>query len=367
MCQLTFQVISCCLGRRMTANKGITLIMNEGYNENCHPQLVSIDSTVPYIHEAINALDIQSSSSPFIIADFGSAHGYNSIHAMKAIIQCLKETKKVNDKRSFLVIHNDLPTNDWTIFFDLLNQDNSYYGVTSGQSFYEPCLPPNSLFIGYSSTSLHWLSRKPCNISNHCASLFAKNDELKAFQEQARLDWNFFLEYRSHELIPGGVLILLIPSVDDQGFNGFDILRELLYNCAQSLLTPQELLDYTFPIHARSYSDCIDHQLFARCSLELIKSDFGSVEMPFIKQWKNQQMTQDDFIRSMTQYVRSWSESTLKQALMVNNRSKQDTEHILNECWSLFSHKAREQWDQLLDLRMNFTYVVLRKKKASPE
>ena len=45
--------------------------------------------------QAINVLDTQpSSSSPFIIADFGSAHGRNSMHIMKTIIQCLKETQQ---------------------------------------------------------------------------------------------------------------------------------------------------------------------------------------------------------------------------------------------------------------------------------
>ncbi|CAF3065982.1 unnamed protein product [Rotaria sp. Silwood2] len=224
---------------------------------------------------------------------------------MKVIIQFLKEANKVEDTKQFLVVHNDLPTNDWTTLFDLLNKDNSYHGVANGRSFYEPCLPPNSLSIGYSSTSLHWLSRKPCNISNHCASLFAQGNELKTFQEQACLDCTHFLEHRSRELIPGGVLILLIPCVDDQGSNGFDILRVLLYKCAQSLLTPQELLDYTFSIHARSYSECIDDQLFAHYLLELIKSDFGSVNMPFIKQWQNEPMTLDEFARSITLYTRS--------------------------------------------------------------
>ncbi|CAF1132389.1 unnamed protein product [Didymodactylos carnosus] len=343
----------------MAANSGTTLVMSEGYNENSRPQLVSVDSTISYIREAVDMLDIQPSSSPLIIADFGSAHGYNSMHAMKMIIQCLKEVNKVEDEKQILVVHNDLPTNDWITLFDLLNKDNSYHGVANGRSFYESCLPPNSLSIGYSSTSLHWLSRKPCNISNHCSSLFAQDDELKAFQEQARLDWTNFLEHRSRELITGGILILLIPSIDDRGSNGFDIVRKSLYKCAQSLLTTQELLDYTFPIYARSYSECIDDQLFARCSLKLIKSNFGSVKMPFIKQWHDGEMTLDEFARSITLYIRSWSELTLKQALLINNRSKKDIEQMLNQFWSLYDQEVRNEFHKVLDLCMNYTYLVI--------
>ncbi|CAF3663667.1 unnamed protein product [Rotaria sp. Silwood1] len=351
----------------MAANTMGTLVMVESYNENSDPQLAAIESTIPYIREAINVLDIQQPSSPFIIADFGSSHGRNSMHVMKFIIQCLKETNKVEDEKQILVVHNDQPTNDWTQLFNLLNKDNSYHSVANGRSFYESCLPPNSLSIGYSSTSLHWLSRKPCNISNHCASLFAQGDELKAFQEQARLDWTHFLEHRSHELIPGGVLIFLIPCVDDRGLSGIDIFRELLYKCAKSLLTSQELLDYTFPIYHRSYLECIDDQLFARCSFQLIKSDIGSVKLPFIERWQNKQMTVDEFARSITLYIRGWSESTLKQVLLINNRSKQDIEQILNRFWSLFDHEARKEFYHLLDISINLTYLILKKMKGNIE
>lgn len=352
----------------MAASTDKPLGMSEGYNDNSRPQLEAVDSAIQYVREAITALGIQHSPSmPFTIADFGSAHGRNSMHIMKLIIHCLKQNNKIEDEKHVLVIHNDLPMNDWTILFDLLNQDNSYYNVASGRSFYEPCLPPNSVSFGYSSTSLHWLSRKPCNISNHCASLFAQGDELKAFQEQARLDWIHFLEYRSDELLPGGVLILLIPCVDDRGSNGFDIIREFLYTCARSLLTSQELLDYTLPIYARSYAECVDEQLFDRYCFELIKSDVSSVKIPFIEQWKNKQMTLDEFVRSMTLYIRSWSEPILKQTLLINNRSKEDIEQILDQYWSLYDNELRKGPEQLLNLCMNYTYLILKKMKKNIE
>ena len=334
-----------------------TLVMSDGYNEHSRPQLVSVESTLSYIREAIDVLDICSGSSPLLIADFGAAHGRNSILAMKMIIQCLKATNKIRDDREILVVHNDLPSNDWSQLFDLLNVDQSYQGVANGRSFYQACLPTNSLSIGYSSTSLHWLSRKPCNLSNHCASLFARGDELQAFREQSRLDWNDFLAHRSRELIVGGVLILLIPAVDDRGSNGFDLLRELLYRCAQSFLTPVELLDYTFPIHARSYAECLDSELFDRCSLQVIRADFASVPMPFA-----QQVQDEHLARSMASYVRSWSELTLKKALVDNHRPENEIGQTLNQFWSLYEQEARKEVSQLLDIHMNFVYLILKKK-----
>jgi hypothetical protein len=124
-----------------------TLGMTGSYNENSIQQFVAVQSSLPFIKQAVDALDIIPSSFPLILADFGSAHGSNSMYAMKAIIDCIQQCKK-NDSRNFLIIHNDLPTNDWTAFFDLINKDKNYFGLASGRSFYEQCLPSNSLTVG---------------------------------------------------------------------------------------------------------------------------------------------------------------------------------------------------------------------------
>ncbi|CAF0994292.1 unnamed protein product [Rotaria sordida] len=109
----------------MATNTGATLDMVAGYNENRSSQLAVVNYMIPYIH----------------------------LEAMKIIIQYLQQTNKLIT--SPLVVHNDLPTNDWTILFQLLAKDNSYQGVAMGRSFYEQCLPSNSLSIGFSSSSIN--------------------------------------------------------------------------------------------------------------------------------------------------------------------------------------------------------------------
>ncbi|UJR24571.1 hypothetical protein I4U23_005946 [Adineta vaga] len=152
--------------------------MSKTYNKNSIPQNVAIQSSFQVIKEAVDALDVFSVT---IIADYGSSQGVNSIHAMKKIIDCLRKQKK--SKIDPLVIHNDLPTNDWTSLHRLLNEDKTYHGVASGRSFYEQCLPTNSLSVGYSSTAIHWLSKKPCDISNHCrVDLIRNPNEYDAFR-----------------------------------------------------------------------------------------------------------------------------------------------------------------------------------------
>ena len=336
--------------------------MAESYNENSKIQSSTIDLSIPMIRKAIDVLDIDCSSSfPLIIADFGSAQGLNSLNLMKTIIDYFQKNK--DDKREFLVVHNDLPTNDWTSIFRLLADDNSYRGVASGRSFYEQCLPNNSLSIGYSSTSIHWFSKKPCNLSNHCICFFADSDELAAFKSQSRLDYTQFLEHRSHELHPGGVLILANVCLDNQGKSGLENAMDMLYKCAQHVpFTEQELLDYTIPFYIRSYKELVDEELFLRYSLQVIQSDFVSAS--WFTQWQERQMTLDEFACSITSYFRGWLEPILSQTLLKNDRAKEEIPTILSRFWHLCEQEIKQRPDHIRS-SVNHAFIILKKQSAA--
>lgn len=70
----------------------------------------------------------------------------------------------------------------------------------------------------------------------------------------------------------------------------------------------------------------------------------------------------DEFLRSLTLYVRSWSESILQNALILNYRSNDDIEKIQEQFWSTYECQLKTQLDQLLNMHMNLTYLVLKKK-----
>ncbi|CAF0906512.1 unnamed protein product [Rotaria sordida] len=340
--------------------------VTESYNRYSQPQLAAIDLSISFIHQAIDALDIDKSllNNPLLIADFGTSHGANSIYAIKLIINYLHEKKKISQEP--LVIHNDLPTNDWEKVFKLLINDNSYKAVASGHSFYEQCLPNNSLSIGYSSTSIHWLSKKPCNISNHCVSLFAVNDELIAFKSQARIDYMNFLESRSHELIPGGILILVIPSLNNQGHCGNQNAKDLLYKCAKEIcLTSEELFNYTIPSHIRSYDECIDEKLFNQYSFQLIKSELRNSTINFYEQLQFGQITLEEFAQNRTEFMRPWCEPILKTALEINKqRSKEEINQLLNQYWTIYYSKIKEKPDEYKSC-LSYTYLILKKKSQN--
>jgi hypothetical protein len=244
----------------------------------------------------------------------------------------MEESNKIDkSKQQIFVVHNDLSTNDWPSLFEILNKTNSYHGVASGRSFYEQCPPSNSLAIGYSSISMHWRSCKPCNLSSKCLVDCTQNDsKTNAFKKQAALDYGQFLEYRSHELLLGGVLILGITT-DSTGQDTREHAR-ILYRCTQALLSSEELIDYTIPIYCRSYAECVNDTLFAKYNLELIKADLVNVKSPFSQQLQDGTIILDGFARIETLAVRSDLEYSLKQTLLINKqRLIEEIEELLNQ------------------------------------
>jgi hypothetical protein len=345
----------------MKTKTGATLGMVGSYNSNSSPQLALIQSSMTFIEKAIEVLDIIPSPFPLIIADFGSSHGSNSIYVIKLIIDFIEKLKKI--ERSFLIIHNDLPTNDWKSLFDVLNhQDKTFFGLANGRSFYEQCLPSNSLTIGYSSASVHWLSRKPCNISNHCISVFAQGEELQAFKSQARDDYRQFLENRSRELVQGGVLILIMNCLNEQGLTLFESVYNLLYKCAKLIFsTEEELINYTIPVYIRSYDECVDEELFEKYSFELIQSGMSSVDIKLYDQWKNGEMSLEQYSQAQTGFIQCATESVLRETLeMDETRSKEEINQLSTQFWDVY-RKEIEENPHDFQIQLYQTYVVLKK------
>ncbi|CAF3549826.1 unnamed protein product [Rotaria sp. Silwood1] len=208
--------------------------VTESYNTYSQPQLAAIDLSISFIHQAIDALDIDNSllNNLLIIADFDTSHA-----------------------------------------------------VASGHSFYEQCLPNNSLSIGYSSTSIQCTYRL----------------------------YEFFLKNRSYELIPDGILILVIPCLNEQG---------------QS----EELYNYTIPSYIRSYNECVDEKLFNQYSLQLIKVELHNSTINFYEQLQIKQITLEEFAQNRTEFMCPWCESILKIALEMNKqRLKEEINQLLNQ------------------------------------
>ena len=161
---------------------------------------------------------------------------------------------------------------------------------------------------------------------------FAQGAELIVFKTQAADDYAQFLENRSRELMRGGVLILTILSTDDEGKTLAHNASNHLYKCAQLIsLNEQELLDYTIPMYQRTYEECLNEELFKRCSLQLIESDFHIVESKFSQEFQQGKITLEEFLQMHIGYQRSWGEPILRHVLEMNKkRSKEKIDQFLD-------------------------------------
>src|SRR6185437_8017168 len=176
---------------------------------------------IPLLEQAARAIEAPPADRPFVIADYGSSQGRNSLRPLRAAISAVRE--RVGLERPICVVHTDLPDNDFGSLFQVLRTDpdsylhgqpNVYYNAI-GRSFYESVLPPKEVSLGWSSYAACWLSRVPTYIPGHFHDLRATGSAREAFDAQAGTDWETFLALRSRELRPTGRLVVVLPAVDE--------------------------------------------------------------------------------------------------------------------------------------------------------
>jgi hypothetical protein len=178
---------------------------NEHYNLNSTPQLIAIQKSFIYIQKAVEEHKAKFNlTDAFFIVDYGCSQGVNSFVAVKAIIEAVTQKYGTAVVKHICAVLNDLPTNDWSALFQTIAR-SPFNSLASGKSFYEQILPSNTVQFGYTSTALHWLSKKPFNLSQHCSSLAGQStkEEMKMWSAQAAEDYKTFLQHRSNELKQG--------------------------------------------------------------------------------------------------------------------------------------------------------------------
>ena len=89
-----------------------------------------------------------------------------------------------------------------------LTDFQNVFVMACGTNFYSQCVPSNTVHLGFSASSAHWLSKKPCDITEtlHHSMIVDQNEEKQKFSEQAEKDWELFLLNRAEEMAPGKVI-----------------------------------------------------------------------------------------------------------------------------------------------------------------
>ncbi len=238
-----------------------------GYNRSSQVQAAGLSPAVPMLEHAARTVALPAGSLPIVIADYGSSEGHNSLLPLGAAIAILRE--RIGPDRAISVVHTDLPENDFSVLFELLNSDpNSYlrrdhavFASGVGRSFYEQVLPTSTVTLAWSSWAVQWLSRAPCPIPDQVQVAFSHDAPARAaFSRQAAEDWQQFLTHRERELCPGAKLAVMTMAVDQDGEFGYrpllNAMSAALVDMVESgFLNGEELRRMAIPTVGRSRAD----------------------------------------------------------------------------------------------------------------
>src|SRR5262249_23041665 len=152
---------------------GAAMVGDDYYNAHSAQQHVANAVALPVLARAVAAVPLPAADQVFVIADYGSSQGGNSLLPLATAIRALRA--RLPAPAPVVVAHQYLPATDFNALFALLHEaPESYlrgtdevYAFATGQSFYAPVFPAGQVWLGYTSIAVHWLSAAPCLIPGH--------------------------------------------------------------------------------------------------------------------------------------------------------------------------------------------------------
>jgi hypothetical protein len=344
----------------MSSAQAGNVTMAEGYWLTTIGTKNVIEGAAPIVLEALDRMQLDP-GVPFCFSDIGCADGGSSLTLVR---DCIANVRKRSAEQQINVVYTDQPRNNYNALFEILHglaegpapsylEDiDGVFACAAGTSFYRQMVPDNSLNLGFSSTAMHWLSRKPCDISDHVQAIGASGKELAEFQRQAHADWRTILMHRARELRPGGALMLVNFCRDEAGhylgntegvhmFNTFDTLWRSMVDAGD--ISAEEYLGMTLPQY---YNDVDEFSApltdtsspIHQAGLRLASIHTRVVECPFKTAFK-EHGDAERFARSYVPTLRSWTESTFFGALD-SKRPVQERRELIDEYYDRYRQQV---------------------------
>jgi hypothetical protein len=237
------------------------------YSAGSRLQAAGLKQAIRLFEQAAAAVPIPAAPLPIVIADYGAANGHNSLLPIKAAISVLR--KRTRPEQSVLVMHTDVPENDFSALFSTLREDpDSYlrhdpaaFSSAVGRSFYGQIVPSNTVTLGWSSWSVLWLSRVPAPVTDHIHASFSADEVTRsAYERRAARDWHEFVAYRGRELCPGGRAVVMTMAIAANGEFGYRplfaaLMAELAELVSRAIISTEELGSMSIPISGRRAAD----------------------------------------------------------------------------------------------------------------
>lgn len=188
-------------------------------------------------------------SIAFNMVDMGCSVGPNTFitvgNLLEAVLKKYKaETHVLDETLEFKVHFNDRCSNDFNTLFATLPLKRRYFALGVPGTFHGRLFPKQSLHLAYSSYALQWLSRSPKKCQDRNSPAWNKGrihysratqGVKDAYAVQLREDFDAFFEARADELVPGGMMVLIIPGVPDK-IDPNRLPNSLIYELMASVL-----------------------------------------------------------------------------------------------------------------------------------
>ncbi|XP_059650747.1 loganic acid O-methyltransferase-like [Cornus florida] len=202
------------------------------YTKNSNYQREASNVASEMINEAIaknfDVKGLTSTSNTLRLADLGCSVGPNTFIAMQNVLQAMEKkyhSQGLSTKMpEFQVFFSDHASNDFNTLFSSLPPERQYFAAGVPGSFYGRLFPKSSLHFVYSSCALEWLSKVPEDLLDrnsraynkgriHYAS--ASEEVFNAYTSQFEKDMGIFLDARAKETVVRGMMVLIIPGLED--------------------------------------------------------------------------------------------------------------------------------------------------------
>ena len=317
-----------------------------------------INAAIPMVEEALLKMDLEEKRN-FSFADMGCADGGTSLQMISQLITTLRSN---NPNIEVKIHYTDQPNNDYngliqTVlglghFPSYLETHKRVYPLFSANSFYNQILPDSSLDFGFSATAMHWLSKKPCNLSNHVHMVGAEGEEYLCFSEQGKKDWETILLHRARELRSGGQLVFLNFCRDKKGkYLGNTTGVNMFFNFAQiwqdfmeqGLIREDEYQKITLPQYYNTVEEFsaplknVENPVY-QAGLRLKQIETHITACPFAEAFKEHQDAQR-FAEEYIPTIRSWNESIFFGALD-QERALEDREQIIQDYYQTYQNQV---------------------------
>jgi SAM dependent carboxyl methyltransferase len=305
------------------------------YDDHSEYQRATAASAAGFISESVAAMRLPDADRMFVIADYGSATGRNSVASVRLAVEAVRARRP---DQAFAVIHNDLPTNDWNeLFANVASAPETYMRVggrptlalASAVSFFEPAAPSASVHLGVSFSAAHWLRRQP-EVSVPRGFYFSEaiGDARAALAAQAGADWISFLEARAADLAQGGRLVVQMvgtdPSHEPPGAGVTGRKLALAMSEVANELVAEGALDrgctdrYVLPVYARTPAEArapLDQQGSPlREAFELIECRTDPVPNPYVDRWRSDHDAAG-YGHAYGGFARAFTESNMREHL----------------------------------------------------